>query len=190
MKKLFVISAPSGAGKTSLVQALLDKYANDYALSRVVTYTTRAPRLNERDGIDYHFISKDRFKNRIKENFFIEITEYNQSLYGTARKSLEVKNSTHHKIAILDRNGASTLKEEYPKAVLIWIYPPSINELQKRLLLRKSENTNEINKRIAIAQQEIQKEKNQPIYNHHIKNDFFDVALKELVTIIKKHINS
>ncbi|NBP02975.1 MAG: guanylate kinase [Proteobacteria bacterium] len=185
--KLFVISAPSGSGKTTLVQAILKDASLQSVLKQTITYTTRPPRHGEINGKDYHFISIDEFKEKIDENFFIEWSTWYDHYYGSPFSTLKsLKEGTSY-LMVLDRLGAKDVLQTYPQAILIWINPPSIEELEKRLLARGDSPTI-IKSRLQKASLEIQQEANEQLYKYHIVNDNFDAALAQLSLIIKKEL--
>src|SRR5581483_10666268 len=108
---LFIVSAPSGAGKTTLVNAALGSLKSSHAIERVITYTSRMPREGEIPGVDYHFISELEFQSRIKDGFFLEWSGAYGTYYGTPRGLLEDLEKGHHRILIPDRNGAQKILE-------------------------------------------------------------------------------
>ncbi len=182
--KLFIFAAPSGAGKTSLLYATLEQLQKNIAIERVVTYTTRNPRHNETNGIDYHFVSQDDFKEKKLNGFFIETNEYNGNLYGSPKSlfsDLEIGKSY---AMTADINGVQSLNEYDSKNVVnIWIMPPSLSILEERLRSRKTETDKAIKQRMSIAQQEISQAANTH-FHHKVINDDFDVAVQKLCKII------
>tara|TARA_B100001113_G_scaffold161358_1_gene131995 strand:- start:169 stop:741 length:573 start_codon:yes stop_codon:yes gene_type:complete len=153
--KLIVFSAPSGAGKTTLVKHILSQFTNtNFSISA----TSRSPRGNEKDGVDYYFLSKSEFKKKINNNEFIEFEEvYGGIHYGTLIS--EVENIwTNNKIAIFDIDvvGGFNIKKMYPENTLsIFVMPPSIDTLRKRLISRGDVSDDEINRRIKKAELEL-----------------------------------
>ncbi len=153
--KLIVFSAPSGAGKTTLVKHILSQFSNT---SFSISATSRSPRGNEKDGVDYHFLSKSEFKKKINNNEFIEFEEvYGGVHYGTLKS--EVKNIwTNNEVALFDIDvvGGFNIKKMYPINTLsIFVMPPSIDTLRKRLISRGDISDNEINRRIKKAELEL-----------------------------------
>ena len=153
--KLIVFSAPSGAGKTTLVKHILSQFSNT---SFSISATSRSPRGNEKDGVDYHFLSKSEFKKKINNNEFIEFEEvYGGVHYGTLKS--EVKNIwTNNEVALFDIDvvGGFNIKKMYPMNTLsIFVMPPSIDTLRKRLISRGDISDNEINRRIKKAELEL-----------------------------------
>ena len=181
---LFVISAPSGGGKTSLVNALLAHQEFKDILARVVTYTSRQPRPGDIHGQDYYFIQEMEFVAFIEKGFFIEWSVAYGTYYGTPAKVLEDLAQGNSRIVILDRTGAKNIAIAYPEAILIWIVPPSIEVLTRRLQGRGTENRAQIERRIALAVIEMESEVKNPLFSHYITNDFFEVSLNSLKNIV------
>jgi guanylate kinase len=182
--KLFVISAPSGAGKTSLVNRTLEILGITHRLERVVTYTTRAPRLGDIHGVDYHFITVADFEIKIEAGFFIEWSLAYGNYYGSPRSHVEQLAQGRSFIMILDRAGARAVKQAYPEVILIWIHIKDREVLRDRLVARGQENAEQLVYRLALAQQEIAQEKDEKLFQHHVLNDDFESALKDLKDII------
>ena len=176
-----MISAPSGAGKTTLCEMLTK---NLPALFYSISYTTRRKRLGEREGHDYYFISREEFARRLKEDKFAEWTRIYGNCYGTSAEFLKDAILQNKKIILsLDSQGAFQLKKKYPEITsLIAILPPSLNDLQKRLK-KRGEEKQEIKKRTNLSQKEIKvfKEK----YDYKIVNEDLEISLKQLKEIIK-----
>lgn len=181
--RLFVISAPSGAGKTSLVMALLQNAPFGCAVERVVTYTTRAPRPGEVQDQAYHFITKELFEAKIKSGFFLEWSSWYQDYYGSARDVLKKLGLGKNYIMILDRAGARAVKQAYPAAELIWIQPPSLEVLKARLE-KRGDTQSSLTFRLERAAFEMQEEAEKKLYNHVVVNDSFEQALQALKLII------
>lgn len=186
--KLFIISAPSGAGKTSLIAATLKRLQNRWPIERVVTYTTKEPRNNEQDGIDYHFISPADFQKRIDHGFFLEWSTAYQTSYGSPRSIMNERGSGRSFILIIDRVGAERVKEQVDDAILIWIAAPSFKELERRLRHRATENPEQIDRRLKRARVEIELEIENSLYDFTIINDDFMVAQQELEQLIAKKL--
>ena len=153
--KLIVFSAPSGAGKTTLVKHILSQFSNT---SFSISATSRSPRGNEKDGVDYHFLSKSEFKKKINNNEFIEYEEvYGGVHYGTLKSEIE-NIWTNNEVALFDIDvvGGFNIKKMYPTNTLsIFVMPPSIDTLRKRLISRGDISDNEINRRIKKAELEL-----------------------------------
>ncbi len=176
---LFVVSAPSGAGKTSLCKAITDSLEN---LTHSISYATRKPRPGEIDGRDYYFVSSERFQQMIDANDFAEWAEVHSNLYGTSRRVLdEMIVKGIDVILDIDTQGAKQIKEKYSAAVFIFIMPPSLDILEERLRNRKSDHEEEIKKRMRRAREEI---KDFKMYDYIIVNREFDRALTEIRSIV------
>ncbi len=176
---LFVVSAPSGAGKTSLCKAITDSLEN---LTHSISYATRKPRPGEIDGRDYYFVSPKRFQEMIDANDFAEWAEVHSNLYGTSRRVLdEMIIKGIDVILDIDTQGAKQIKEKYSAAVFIFIMPPSLDILEERLRNRKSDHEEEIKKRMRRAREEI---KDFKMYDYIIVNREFDRALTEIRSIV------
>jgi len=186
--KLIVISAPSGTGKTTLVQALLQEFREEDGLKLVVTYTTRLARTNEIHGRDYHFVTEEDFRLKAEQGFFLEWIEFCGYLYGSPAWVLDpAKRGEHSYILVLDHSGGRRLKES-SDAVLIWITPPSLEELGGRLAKRGKDSEEVIKKRLQKAQQELVLEAAEKMYAHHLVNDQFEQAVKELKSLVGRVI--
>lgn len=188
--KLFIISAPSGAGKTSLAKAFLERFGAFYRLDRVITYTTKKARPEEVSGRDYHFISKKEFEERIDQGFFMEWSQAYDAYYGCPRYILDATGAGRSCLLIIDRVGAQQIVRQCDDAVLIWIYTRDIAELRQRLAARKEDSEAQIVRRILRAQEEIKLELQCPLYQYHLLNDEFERALCKLVTIVKRELYS
>ena len=185
MGKLIVISAPSGAGKTSIVHFLLGKTD---ALSFSVSACSRARRDNETDGIDYHFLTVDEFQKEIKEDSFLEWEEvYKNQYYGTLKLEVErIWKEGKTVIFDVDVVGGLNIKKQYQKECLsIFIMPPSLAVLEERLQKRGSESKESLQKRVAKAKEEIAKRME---FDQVILNDDFEVACMETMEVIQKFI--
>jgi guanylate kinase len=176
---LFVVSGPSGAGKTTLYKKAISVLPH---LMHSVSYTTRSPRVGEVNGRDYTFINREEFMTMIHKKEFAEWAEIHGELYGTARKRLEeIMNSGVDAILDIDVQGAMQLKEKLPGGVYIFILPPSLEILRERLEQRMVNIKEEIEKRLAVAWEEMKK---YPEYDYVIVNSIFEDAFKELQSII------
>lgn len=175
---IFVISAPSGTGKTTICEKIIDTLPD---LKMSVSHTTREPRTGEIDGVNYHFTDKDTFEEMIKNNEFIEWAEVYGNLYGTSMKVInEILNSGNDVLLDIDTQGAKNIKTIYTDSVLIFIIPPSIEELRRRLINRKEED-NVIKKRLSKAIEEIS---NYEFYDYLVVNDNLERAISETLCII------
>jgi guanylate kinase len=175
---LFVIAAPSGCGKTSLVKALIEKTDN---LCVSISHTTRTAREGEVHGKNYFFVSKDAFNEIEANNGFIESAQVFDNYYGSAKQT--VKNLLDNKNVILeiDWQGARQIKASFPKAIGIFILPPSIEALRARLTDRGQDDVSIIDCRMQDAVSEMQ---HYDEFDYLVINDDFDIALNELSTII------
>jgi guanylate kinase len=182
--KLFIVSAPSGAGKTTLINELIGKLKPQYNIEKAITYTSRDARAEEQQGIDYHFIPVHDFEQKISEGYFLEYSTAYGTYYGTPSYILSNLHKGNSYILVIDRAGAKQIKMQHNEAVLIWIDVPSIEVLEARLRTRGTNTEDQIQKRLEIAKIEIEEEKAHKTYNYHIINDIFENTLHELSTII------
>ena len=178
MNKLIVISGPSGVGKGTIVNELLKK--GDYALS--VSCTTRAPRVGEREGVSYFFISKQKFLSMIDEGGFLEYDNHFENYYGTPKEFVEKQLQTKNVILEIEVNGAFKVKQSYPEAILIMIAPPSTGELKSRLVGRGTESAEDIEERLARLEYELSQSDK---YDYTVINDDLQRAIGEIEKIIK-----
>lgn len=178
--KLFVVAAPSGGGKTSLIQALLDCDEN---VRLSVSCTTRPPRPGERDGVHYHFIDEDRFSERIARDAFLEYACVFDHRYGTGRERVESQLRQGHNVILdIDWQGARQIRASFPSCVSIFILPPSLETLRQRLKNRGQDSDEVIEKRMQRARGEIA---HWDEFDFLIVNDDFDEALADLRSIIR-----
>ena len=176
---LFVVAAPSGTGKSSLVKALLEL---DSHLTVSVSHTTREPRGQEQDGREYHFISKDEFQTKIAGDDFIEWAEVHGNLYGTSRAAIQKRISGGEDIVLeIDWQGALQIKRLFPNAVLVFILPPSWEELSQRLNRRGEDHPEVITQRLANARVEVGQARH---FDFVIINSLFETALFDLKTVV------
>ena len=181
----------SGAGKTTLVTEVIRRMGDVCSLARVVTYTTKPARPGEdRHGIDYHYLSTQEFEAKIAHGFFLEWSGVYGYYYGSPRSVLDELAQGFSRILILDRAGAQQVKEQYAPAVLVWIYTKDMCVLQERLAGRGrgADAADQIACRLALACEEIEKEKQAKLYEHHLLNDCFGTSLSELEGLIKKEL--
>ena len=176
---VFVVSAPSGAGKTTLCKAITDSLGN---LRHSISYTTRRARPGEKDGRDYFFVPEEKFRGMVRAGDFAEWAEVHSHLYGTSRQALDdlVANGIDV-ILDIDTQGAQQIKKTYKKAMFLFILPPSLAILEERLHNRRSDDPEEIKKRMQRAREEIRE---YAMYDYIIVNRDFDRALGELRSII------
>ena len=176
---IVVISAPAGSGKTTLCKRLLQ---SSPSFISSVSFTTRPPRKQEIEGVDYYFVSREDFERLIEKDAFVEWAEVHGDLYGTSKQFLE-KNVEADKEVVLevDVKGGKKIKERYPPATLVFILPPSWQELKKRLHRRGTEGEESIKERLATAKEEL---KYFPYYDYFLINDNINTATRELLRII------
>jgi guanylate kinase len=176
---LIVISGPSGAGKDSIVERLL-KINKKAVLS--VSATTRSPRENEVDGVHYHFLTKEDFLDKIDKGEFLEYAEYNGNFYGTPKfgikKQLDEGNDV---LLVIEIQGALKIKELIPEALFIFIMPPSMSELRRRLIGRQTEDREKVMNRFKTAYKEINEVTK---YNYVVINDDLDEAVNKVNSIL------
>jgi guanylate kinase len=177
---LLIISSPSGAGKTTLTRRLLQEFS-EFRFS--VSHTTRRPRANEVDGQDYHFVDEKSFRTIIGENGFAEWAEVHGNLYGTSVTEIELARAAD-KVGVLfdvDYQGARQIKEKFPHAIGVFILPPSMDELRRRLDDRGSDDADSRRRRFDNAREEIG---HYPFFDYMIVNDELQRALTELRGIV------
>lgn len=180
--QLYVISAPSGAGKTSLIKALRGRRP-DIALS--VSHTTRPPRPGEEDGVHYHFVTVEQFRSMIDEDAFVEYAEVFGNYYGTSVKAIEdVLAGGADLILEIDWQGADQVRAKFPEAVSVFILPPSTAELRQRLEGRGQDAPEVIERRLSEAVTEMQSYER---YDFLVFNDDFETALNELDCLFTSH---
>lgn len=176
---VFIISAPSGTGKTTLIKKVLNELPK---LKFSISYTTRNPRENEKNGEDYYFISTEEFKEMINHDEFLEWAEVLGNLYGTSKKDLEKLNSNGFDIILdIDPKGAKKVADELKNIVLIYILPPSPKVLKERLEKRGLDSKETINFRLTCAKDEIEEAH---IYHYVIVNEKIDESVEKLKSII------
>jgi len=176
---LFVVAAPSGAGKSSLVKALLQLDAH---LDVSVSHTTRAPRGQEQHGREYWFVSRDEFMAKVAHGDFFEWAEVHGNLYGTSRASIEERMALGEDVVLeIDFQGALQIKKLFPYAVLIFILPPSWDELKQRLMRRGDTEATVIEERMANAREEVAQAAS---FDFVVVNAVFDTAVFDLKTIV------
>lgn len=177
--QLFVISAPAGTGKTTLVQRLLEEFPSSLLAS--VSYTTRQPRPGEIEGVHYHFISESEFKAKISAEDFLEYVKLYGYYYGTSKQWVANQQKRgKHIFLVIDTQGALQLKERVP-GVYIFISPPSLEVLRKRLLNRGTETSEMVEKRLTWAHTEMERI---PYYDYHIVNDDLEIAYQVLKSVV------
>ncbi|HQY48590.1 MAG TPA: guanylate kinase, partial [Usitatibacteraceae bacterium] len=177
---LFVVVAPSGAGKTSLVNRLLEA---ERGIRLSVSHTTRAPRAGEVDGRDYHFVAREAFEAMIAAGDFLEHADVYGNYYGTSRRWIEQELAGEHDVLLeIDWQGARQVRKLFPRMVGIFILPPSLAELRRRLTDRGKDSPAVIERRMASAREEISHVLE---FEYIIVNEQFDVALADLQAVVR-----
>lgn len=186
--KIIIISGPSGVGKKTVIDKFIQN--KDINLKYSISATTRKPRIGEINGIDYHFLTNDEFDEKIKNGEFVEWAEFAGNKYGTLKSEVDNILNTSNVILEIEVQGAlqviSNLKQWNDRLISIFIIPPSLEELERRLRTRNTETEDKIKLRLAKAKEELETTK---YYNHVITNEDADVAANEIVNIIKGNIN-
>lgn len=178
--RLFVLSAPSGTGKTTLGNLLLEDWSDKIA--RVITSTTRPPRKHEKDGIDYHFMEQSEFRAKQDSGEFLEYAEVFGFLYGTEMRELKHASlSEKNLLLMIDTQGALQIKKKIPNSILIFISPPTKEELLSRLQGRNTETRHTLERRLKEFEKEMSEMKH---YDYHIVNDDLQKTLLILKSII------
>jgi guanylate kinase len=177
---LFVVAAPSGAGKSSLVKALMEV---DHRIAPSVSHTTRAPRGQEKDGREYHFVDDATFDRMLAEDAFIEWAHVHGQRYGTSRAAVEAVMTEGHDVVLeIDYQGALQIQAKFPQTISVFILPPSWDELEMRLRRRGEDQPEVIELRMANAREEIAQA-------HHFQfviiNEVFDRALFDLKAVVQ-----
>jgi guanylate kinase len=176
---LFVVAAPSGAGKSSLVNALLEL---DSHLSVTVSHTTRAPRGQELDGREYHFVDEATFRGMVARGEFVEWAQVHGNLYGTSRGELQRRIADGEDVVLeIDWQGARQIKQAFADAVLVFVLPPSWDELRQRLQRRGEDGAEVIAQRLANARDEVVQARH---FDYVIINSLFEAALFDLKTVV------
>jgi guanylate kinase len=177
---LLIVSAPSGAGKTSLVGALLER---DHRLTMSVSHTTRNRRLREQDGVNYHFVTRETFLGMVEQGEFLEHAEVFGHLYGTSSASVATERARGRDVILeIDYQGARQIRVRHPDAISIFILPPSRATLAQRLESRGEDAESVIQERLAKARSEIAAYGE---YDYLIVNDVFQDALDDLAAIVR-----
>lgn len=183
--KLIIISAPSGSGKTTIIQHLLEQ---DFGLEFSVSATSRSIRKGEKEGVAYYFLSTEEFKSKIKNNEFLEFEEvYKDTFYGTLKSEIErIRETGKNVIFDVDIVGGLNIKKFYgDKALAIFVLPPSVEELRKRLEAR-SDGTINVDERVKKAKLEL---KSKNLFDKIVTNDNLDKAKNEVVRIVGEFIS-
>jgi guanylate kinase len=185
MSHVFVITGPSGVGKGTLIRLLRERIP-ELALS--VSATTRAPRPGEEDGVDYHFLSDDEFAEKVRNGEFVEWAEYSGRRYGTLRSELQRHVDDGRPVVLeIEVQGARQVRETMPEAVQIFIEPPDFEALKDRLVGRGTDHTEEVDRRLAVAKEELAAAGE---FHHRVVNDRLDEAVARLVEIVTSAVHS
>jgi guanylate kinase len=178
--KVFVITGPSGVGKGTLIRGLLERVPE---LELSVSATTRAPRPGEEDGVDYHFLTSERFESRVNAGDFVEHASYSGNRYGTLRSELERRLAAGAGVVLeIEVQGARQVRASMPDAVAVFIAPPSLDALRARLVGRGTDSPEQVDERLRTAERELEA---QPEFGHVIVNDRLEQATDELVEIVR-----
>ena len=176
---LIVLSGPSGVGKDTLLQRLEEVCPR---IERCVTYTTRAPRPGEVPGVDYNFISAEEFRRMIEEGKFLEYAQVHLDLYGSPLSSVaEIREDGNDAILKIDVQGGLTVKQRIPDAIMIFVAPPSMEELERRLRARYTDSEEAVIKRLEDARKELEQI---PMYDYVVVNDDIESAVDKLRCIV------
>ena len=176
---LIIVSAPSGCGKSTVVHALMEKRRN---LRFSVSATTRKKREGETDGVDYFFISREEFERMIAQNAFLEHAEYVGNCYGTPREAVERQLSEGYDVYLdIDVQGALQVKAQRPETLMIFLMPPSMEELERRLVARGTNTPEEIRNRLAAAERECACRDQ---FDYVVVNDIVERAVNEISNLI------
>jgi guanylate kinase len=177
---VFVITGPSGVGKGTLIRGLMERLPQ---LELSVSATTRAPRPGEADGVDYHFLPGEEFERRVAAREFVEHADYAGRRYGTLRSELEDRVGAGVPVLLeIEVQGARQVRAAMPEAVQVFIAPPSPQALRTRLIGRGTDDPEEVERRLLVAEQELAA---QPEFGHVVVNDRLDEALERLTAIVE-----
>lgn len=185
MARVVVITGPSGVGKGTLIRQLRDRIPE---LELSVSATTRAPRPGEEHGRDYWFLTRDEFERRIAEGGFVEHAEYSGNRYGTLRQDLDLRVSAGRPVLLeIEVQGARQVAETMPEALRIFIAPPSAEALRTRLVGRGTDDSEQIDRRLQVAEDELAAQPEFPVV---VVNDRLDDAIEELTAVVRDGIDA
>ena len=187
-ENLFIVTAPSGAGKTTLIKNIIEfAKTNNEKVFMSVSHTTRTPRTNESDGTDYFFISEEEFKSNIDEGVYLEHALVHENLYGTPKKAINDHLQRGYKVLLeIDWQGAQQVKEKMPSCIMIFLIPPSREALLSRLKKRGTDSEREIENRFNQAVSDLN-ESNK--FDHVIVNDQIEVTVENIAHCIEGNLN-
>ncbi|GMQ93157.1 MAG: guanylate kinase [Acidimicrobiia bacterium] len=177
--RLIVVSGPSGVGKSSIIDEVVDRTNSRFSVSG----TTKSPRQGEVDGVDYHFVTNEAFLDAVDQGLMLEWAEYAGHLYGTPRSEVEPALADGINVILnIEIEGAKQIRRTHPDAVLIFISPPSLDELAKRLAGRGDTAPDDLERRFSVAAREITEAPD--VYDHIVQNDALDDAINEVLDIL------
>ena len=177
---LYIVTAPSGAGKTTLVRHLLE---NDPAIRLSISHTTRAPRAGERDGFAYHFVGVQDFLEKVRGNEFLEWAQVHGNYYGTSTSDIDAALQAGQDVLLeIDWQGAQQVRRAFPEAIGVFILPPSMAELERRLCARATDSAETIARRVAAAREEM---RHVDEFDYVIINDDLQHALYDLLAVVR-----
>ena len=185
LHKLFVISSPSGGGKTSLINKLFED-SRSANFEKSISDTSRQKRQGDLEGKDYYFLSEKDFKDKINKEEYVEYATVFGNFYGTSKEEIKTKYNNSNLILELDWQGAYAVKEIFDDAKLIFLVPPSLDDLKQRLIKRNLDSSKEIESRLSEAKKEISKSE---MYDYFVLNDDFDKAFEDLSQILFEGIS-
>lgn len=184
MARVFVITGPSGVGKGTLIRGLMERLGE---LELSVSATTRAPRPGERDGVDYHFLTREEFERRVAAGEFVEHADYAGRSYGTLRSELEERVRAGAPVVLeIEVQGARQVRRSVPDAVQVFIAPPSLDALRTRLVGRGTDDPEEVERRLRVAAEELAA---QAEFAHVVVNDRLEDALAQLTEVVRAALN-
>ncbi len=184
MARVFVITGPSGVGKGTLIRGLMERIAQ---LELSVSATTRAPRPGERDGVDYHFLTRTEFNTKVNGGDFVEHADYAGRSYGTLRSELEQRVHAGVPVVLeIEVQGARQVRAAMPEAVQVFIAPPSLQALRTRLVGRGTDDEAEVERRLRVAEEELTA---QPEFGYVVVNDRLEDALERLEAIVVENLD-
>ncbi len=185
--RVFVITGPSGVGKGTLIRGLMERLGGRAQLQLSVSATTRAPREGEHDGVDYHFLTREDFDARVAAGDFVEHADYAGRSYGTLRSELEDRVRAGVPVVLeIEVQGARQVRAAMPEAVQVFIAPPSLHALRTRLIGRGTDDAEEVERRLQVAEGELGA---QPEFAHVVVNDRLDEALDQLTAIVAEQLD-